>query len=407
MSSRFHVTAEKYEMYGDASLAKAYQAGKITLEDEDLIRTFVDEVEATARTLSPSRKFKLVCMLAGSRQFLKTPFTETSIEDLNAAIRDIKSTEEYAQNTKSDYVRFLKRFMLWMAETGRSGIPEKRIKAIKNIPINAMTKTAEDMLSEEDIRSIIDHCKTSRDRCFFMMLYEGGFRVGELGNLRWGQINFPKDKDWSMIINVSDKTGVPRMVPLVMSKPFMVQYMNDMKPSRGKNEYVFLTNRGLPLQYAGVTKTLKLAADAAKIEKHVTPHLFRHSRITHMIADGMGESIVKAIMWGNQSTDMLKTYSHISNDTIMDAVAQRYGIKKPETKEEKKLFEPTQCAACGTVNAPGMRFCGICMKPLNERAVMELENAKAKIDQIPEYQQIKREIEEKLLREMSERFGLR
>lgn len=374
MSSRFHVTAEKYETYGDASLAKAYQAGKITLEDEDLIRTFVDEVEATARTLSPSRKFKLVCMLAGSRQFLKTPFTETSIEDLNAAIRDIKSTEEYAQNTKSDYVRFLKRFMLWMAETGRSGIPEKRIKAIKNIPINAMTKTADDMLGEEDIRSIIDHCKTSRDRCFFMMLYEGGFRVGELGNLRWGQINFPKDKDWSMIINVSDKTGVPRMVPLVMSKPFMVQYMNDMKPSRGKNEYVFLTNRGLPLQYAGVTKTLKLAADAAKIEKHVTPHLFRHSRITHMIADGMGESIVKAIMWGNQSTDMLKTYSHISNDTIMDAVAQRYGIKKPETREEKKLFEPIQCPECGTVNAPGMRYCGICMQSLTNEAKKHHDN---------------------------------
>ncbi|MDO9540405.1 MAG: site-specific integrase [Methanocalculus sp.] len=400
MSSRFHVTAEKYETYGDASLGKAYQAGKITLEDEELIRTFVDEVEATAQTLSPSRKFKLVCMLTGSRQFLKTPFIDTSIEDLNAAIRDIKSSQEYAQNTKSDYVRFLKRFMLWMAETERSNIPEKRIKAIKNIPINAMTKTADDMLCEEDIRSIIDHCKTSRDRCFFMMLYEGGFRVGELGNLRWGQINFPKDKDWSMIINVSDKTGVPRMVPLVMSKPFMVQYMNDMKPSRGKNEYVFLTNRGQPLQYAGVTKALKLAAREAGVEKHVTPHLFRHSRITHMIADGMGESIVKAIMWGNQSTDMLKTYSHISNDTIMDAVAQRYGIKKPETREEKKLFEPTQCPDCGTVNPPGMKFCGICMNALTQEAKESLKVTHATVEETPEYRALLDVMREKVRKEL-------
>ena len=93
----------------------------------------------------------------------------------------------------------------------------------------------------------------------------------------------------------------------------------------------------------------------------------------------MGESIVKAIMWGNQSTDMLKTYSHISNDTIMDAVAQRYGIKKPETREEKKLFEPIQCTDCGTVNPPGMRFCGVCMKPLTK----EGEEIRGQLEKVP------------------------
>ena len=94
-----------------------------------------------------------------------------------------------------------------------------------------------------------------------------------------------------------------------------------------------------------------------------------------MVRDGMGESIVKQVAWGNQSTNMLATYNHITNETIMDAVAEKYGIKKPETREEKKVFEPIQCPTCGKVNPPGTKYCGECMQPLTEEAIRDTSAA--------------------------------
>lgn len=371
MDSRFHTTDKKYLEYTENSIQRAIDEGAITESDAKAIKEFINEKQATAEHLSPGRAFKIAVTLIGSRRFLEVPFLDATIEDLNDAVRRIKGTAEYKQNTRSDYVRFLKRFVLWLVESGRVDIPEKRVRAIKVPSLDNMTKTAEMMLDEEEIRAIIDRCRNSRDKCFLMMLYEGAFRVGELGNLKWGQVQFPRDKDWSVIVNVAEKTGVPRMVPLVMTKPFLVAYMNDNNLARKPDQYVFLTGRGQPLQYAGVAKMLKVAAKEAGVTKAVTPHLFRHSRITHMVRDGMGESIVKAIAWGNQGTDMLKTYSHISNETIMDAVAEKYGIKKPEKREEKKLFEPIQCPSCGKVNPPGTKYCGECMRPLTGEAATE------------------------------------
>ena len=32
---------------------------------------------------------------------------------------------------------------------------------------------------------MIDACRTSRDRAILMTLYEGGFRIGEIGEMKW------------------------------------------------------------------------------------------------------------------------------------------------------------------------------------------------------------------------------
>ncbi|MDP3397179.1 MAG: tyrosine-type recombinase/integrase [Methanoregula sp.] len=45
----------------------------------------------------------------------------------------------------------------------------------------------------------------------------------------------------------------------------------------------------------------------AGITKHVTPHLFRHSRITHIRNDGVQESVIKMMMWGTVNTTMFET----------------------------------------------------------------------------------------------------
>ena len=233
-------------------------------------------------------------------------FEETTIYDLNSAISKIRDSN-YKQNTKSDYIQITKRFYLWLIENNFSDLPEKKVRDIKAPTLDAMTKTCEMMLTPDEIKLIVEHCRNSRDRCFFMMLYEGAFRIGELGNLKWIQVSFPENHEWAVTVNVDDKTGKPRLIPLVMTRPYLIQFMEDNKISQIPDNFVFTYKNGRQLRYKNMSKILKMVAKEAGITKNVTPHLFRHSRISHLLSEGMGETITKQICWGNQSTNMLKT----------------------------------------------------------------------------------------------------
>ena len=87
-----------------------------------------------------------------------------------------------------------------------------------------MTKTAGQMLTEDEVRAMIDACQTSRDRAIIATLYEGGFRVQELGTLTWAQVKFD---DYGTVVNVDEKTGAPRYIRLVTATQYLIQWKND------------------------------------------------------------------------------------------------------------------------------------------------------------------------------------
>jgi len=366
MSSRFHKTPEKVQRYTINIVNRALAEGQITQRDNYFIGIYVAERKAVSNSLGVDRIYKITTALVNLRRYLLLPYDEATINDLNAAISKIRDDDKYKQNSKSDFIGFVKRFFLWLIENNYSTIPEKKVQNIRVPTLDTMTKTCEMMLSPDEVKLVVEHCKNNRDRCFLMMLYEGAFRIGELGHLKWIQVSFPDDHAWAVTVNVNDKTGKPRLIPLVMTRPYLIQYMEETKTTRSPQDYVFTYKKGRQLQYQNMSKMIKIAATEAGIKKRVTPHLFRHSRISHLLSEGMGETITKQICWGNQSTKMLKTYAHISNETVMDAIAEKYGIVEKEEKKLVKVFEPQQCKRCLTVNTPTARYCSVCGIELSE-----------------------------------------
>ncbi len=360
MVHAFHKSDEEHRRYLDNSLKNHLESGRLVQDDVNLIREFLEEARATNQ-ITLVRVRKLNAHLISWRQFIK-PFRENTASDLYAGLDRLKSHiredgKPYAQNTQRDFVLFLKRFYLWMIDNGYSSIPEKKIKAIKPPATNTMTKTAEGLLSEEDIRAMIEACFSSRDRALIACLYEGGFRIGELGNLRWQQVKFT---DWNVTVNVNDKTNKPRFVPLVFSRAYLAQWKTDYPGKPESDGYVFLTQNGQPLTYAGVAKQIRDIARRAGIEKHITPHLFRHSRITEMIRGDYNESVIKKVCWGNINTPMFSTYAHLTDSDIEREIAQKAGIERKNIKKRSDALEPRQCPKCYTINAPTHNFCSTC-----------------------------------------------
>lgn len=370
---RFHRSEEQFRKQGEGVIEKAIQEGRITMRDEELLQMFISELRATAN-ISNSRASKIIGLLVGSRRWIG-PFAEVDTGQLYLAIDKINNYPDFTRNTKADVSRSLKRFFLWLHESQYSapGLQVEKVRRVKPPTYSPTTKTSEDLLTEDEIRLLIEHSNSSRNRAIISMLYEGGFRIGEIGELRWKQVVF---SDWNVAISTDFKTGKPRHIPLVMSRTYIQSYSNEYQGKPAPDAFFFLTRQGQPLQYAGVVKMLRETAKRAGVTRHITPHLFRHSRITHLIRQGYQESVIKRLMWGSVESDMFKTYLHLCDVDVDSEIAAKMGIKKRgRPTEASRALEPIQCSRCFTVNGPTSRFCDQCGAALTSEAIETAETA--------------------------------
>lgn len=379
----FHSTDENLINYSKNSISKGLEKCILTLDDADLIREFILVVQST-KQISESRAFKLTTALKGWRRFIG-PYRDNTYVDVYEAIKTIKSArkengELFAKNTIADYVRLLKRFYKWMIEEGYSTIDEKKIMKIKSPPYDTMTKTAEMMLTETEVKKIIEVCQNSRDRALISALYEGGFRIGELANLRWGEVKFTK---YNAIVNVNFKTNMPRLIPLIMARPYLAQWRNDYPLPVKDDGFVFLSSKThRQVTYQGLAKQLKILVKRAQLSKDVTFHIFRHTRVTHLSNQGMQESKLKKMIWGNLNTNMLATYSHMTDKDVENEMAEIYGINMESGKTGPQIL-PQQCVRCAEINTPTASHCAVCGMPLGKDAQFDVDDLRAVLEMIP------------------------
>ncbi|MFA5409745.1 MAG: site-specific integrase [Bacilli bacterium] len=341
----------------EKSISNALADGRITNPDAAALRDFLSDARAT-NGISPNRINLYASSLCRMARFLPGGLIAASAADLYAGVADLRGPtaykgRPYKQNTLQSTITIVRLFYRWAAENGYTEIPQPRIDRLKPPHRDRMTKTAGQMLTPEDVQAIAGACRRSSDRAILWMLYEGGFRVGELIEMTWGQVTFDQ---YGVVVNVDEKTDRPRYVRLIMAAKPLAAWRADYYFDPTPETPVFLDTRCRPITRAGVTQMLRRAARRAEVEKHITAHLFRHSRITHLIKEGVNESVIKLMMWGNINTDMFATYAHLTGVDIDAEMLRTYGIA-PEPKQRHQKLAPIQCPKCGQVWPAGWRVC--------------------------------------------------
>lgn len=401
--SSFHLIKSEY---AGNSIRRGLDTGRLTERDAALIREFISELQS-CNNISMGRTNKLVYTLVGWRRFI-SEFEGNTINDIYAGIATIKTAKSergtpFKQNTISDFVTIIRQFYIWLIENNHSEIPEKKITRLKTPPKDHMTKEASDILTPGEITDIMNACSRSMDRAIVMMLYEGGFRVGEIGTLAWKDVVFDKH---GVIVNVDFKTGKPRYIRLVMAAEHLAKWRSDYPYVAEGDHLVFITERKTALTHGSIQKQLQRIAARAGVKKHITPHVFRHSRITHLIKEGVSESVIKLMMWGSINTAMFQTYAHLTGQDIDSEILRSYGIASTKKKEELRL-EPRQCQHCQTINSPTSRYCATCGQSLSEEAGASVEKVKSEIASDPEIMKaLFEDMFNKKLEEMRESGGI-
>jgi len=167
-----------------------------------------------------------------------------------------------------------------------------------------------------------------RDHAAICLMYYGGLRVSEVVNLRISDLDLDKKKlrvhegkrmDCS-IVNLSDEAVESVRTYIEQGRP---------KPERPEcADYLMLSIRGRPIRRDRLLSQVKRIAFWAGIEKNVTPHIFRHSMITHMAENGISASFIQA-QSRHKSLDMVQRYTHLHEKSVRDAYDCVFAKKKP------------------------------------------------------------------------------
>lgn len=349
--------------YQDRSINNALKENRISSADAALISAFVAEKRITAG-ISPKRSLKIVSSLVTVRRFipqyhdLTIPSLYTGVDRINNA--PSRRGTPFSRNTRIDLVIILKQFVLWLIDNEEITLPEKKVRSIK-IPKKLPSHKASELLTGDEIQALISVCMTSRDRALLMTMYEGGFRVGEIGEMRWGHL---KMDETGIVVNVTFKTMKPRYVRLVMAKEHLIKWKSDYPEKITDDALVFINERRKPMTHAAVTRQLTRLSLRAGITKHVFPHIFRHSRITHLIQQGVNESVIKLMMWGSIDSRMFINYAHLTGTDIDREICKLYGIEATNDQFAGEPLEPRVCPKCREVNSPVARLCHVCGQAL-------------------------------------------
>jgi integrase/recombinase XerC len=180
-----------------------------------------------------------------------------------------------------------------------------------------------------------------RDAAILEILYASGMRVGELTALNVSHLQLESGQ-----ARVWGKGAKERVVLLGQPAIQALQsYLSEARPKllasrRGPtNPALFLNHAGGRLSARAVQMMLDDMARAAGIERHVTPHMLRHSFATHMLEGGANLRVVQELL-GHASLSATQVYTHISQREGRQVYLRAHPRAQPEDRAADADLQP-------------------------------------------------------------------
>lgn len=290
----------------------------------------------------------------------------------------ILEKSHYSPSVKQQTKVTIKKFYKWI--NGGEEYPDQ-VKWIKS-SAKTKKKLPKELISIEDVEKMINAAEHIRDKALISLLYESGFRIGELLSLRINNIEFD-EHGAKILVPEEGKTGM-RKIRLVSSVPNLANWVEN-HPLKEKPEAPLWVgtgtrNKNRAISYHNARKLIHKLAKKANLKKNIHTHLFRHSRATHL-ANHFTEAQMNHYFGWVQGSSMPSTYVHLSGRDLDGAVLELHGLKE-ENKTRKEEFIPKKCHRCEKMNPPTGKFCLRCGAPLEINTAMKAEEKRNEMDNI-------------------------
>ena len=328
-----------------------------------------------ANGLSTARTCKYLLEAFRLSKLGAKPFVDFDKADVTDMVVHIETNNLWNEQTKHDYKLALKRLFKFLR--GTEDYPDE-VRWIK-IMFRSFRGVFPEILTEKEVRMMADVCTQPRDKALVLFLYESGCRIGELVAMKIRDVVFDK---YGVQAFVNGKTG-PRRIRVIACTPALAFWI-DYHPQKSNPDAVLWTTFGKKrasalLSPAWVAKLLKVLARKVGITKRVYPHLFRHSRATHL-AKHLTEAQMKVYFGWTPRSDEPGNYVHLSGRD-MDAAILKINHMELDEKDRPENFNIITCERCGMKNSPGFSLCIRCGSSLSPEFISFGDDVKAVSDE--------------------------
>jgi len=364
----FLIFFEEYRNSGQREWSKTLKVAKACLERKKMslaeVKDFVEVNEAHARTIIQEvlLKYQGFEKEKGDTIYLKaTPLAKVR--------EDREQFKGYSPQSVGNIIANLKVFLRTMnhgempdsVKNLKQGKPVRRVKP-------------EDILSPTEIQLMIECSDNARDKCMLSVLYETGCRAGELLALKIKDFEPQPNKEGGLLCykaSLRGKTG-ERTNYLVQSIPFINGWLEFHPFRKNKDASMWPSIGAKPsdgVSMNSLRATIFRAQKKAQMEhKKIYPHLFRHSRATHLAEQSWTEPQLRIQFGWTNASPTPSTYIHMTSLQLKNKVLEENGLLD---EGEKRANPIKKCELCGHSNPSYKKFCLKCGVALDVKTVME------------------------------------
>lgn len=281
---------------------------KEEISNDEYLRLFLDakRIEGCSERTIKYYSVTVVRML----QKIETPVRKISTEEIRKYLVDYQKINDCSKVTVDNVRRNISSFFSWLEEDYILKSPMRRIHKIKT------KQPVKEIISDEAIELLRDHCQCPRDLAMIDLLYSTGIRVGELVNLNISDIDFEARE--CIVFGKGDKER--KVYFDAKAKLHLLNYLHkrdDDNPAL----FVTLDAPHERLKISGVEIRIRTLGRKLNMGK-IHPHKFRRTMATRAIDKGMPIEQVQKLL-GHSQIDTTMQYA-IVNQTNVKTSHQKF-----------------------------------------------------------------------------------
>ena len=186
------------------------------------------------------------------------------------------------------------------------GVTLGRPEVAVRVPWPKVGRTLPDILSLDEVQRLLGAIDSLKHRVILMAAYGAGLRIGEACGLQVSDIDSARG-----LIHVRQGKG-KRDRYVMLSARLLAALRAYWKAARPTGTLLFPGQKAdTCISAEAVRDALRVAVDKAKITKHVTPHILRHSFATHLLEGGTDIRTIQVLL-GHGSIRTTTRYTQVS-----------------------------------------------------------------------------------------------
>ena len=152
------------------------------------------------------------------------------------------------------------------------------------------------------------------------LLFATGMRVGEVSALNL--VDFSVSES---VFRVKGKGGRDRLAFIVDEQTLLIQqkHLEMRSQIASESQALFLNATGGRLSTQGIANIISRFRKDAGIERHITPHMLRHTVATLLLRNGVDIRVVQEFL-GHASIATTQRYTHVTKDHLVQVLRERH-----------------------------------------------------------------------------------